>query len=51
MKFVDLEQQYRRLQGGIDGRLARVLDHGRFVLGPEVDELEERLAGYVEDKD
>ncbi|HWC12703.1 MAG TPA: DegT/DnrJ/EryC1/StrS family aminotransferase [Acidimicrobiales bacterium] len=50
--LVDLGAQRRRLDGGIDRAIRRVLEHGRFVLGPEVGELEERLgqlsgAGHV----
>ncbi len=45
--FVDLKAQYRRLKPAIDARIAAVLEHGRFILGPEVEELEERLAQYV----
>jgi UDP-2-acetamido-2-deoxy-ribo-hexuluronate aminotransferase len=44
MQFVDLKAQYRRLKPAIDARIQTVLDHGQFILGPEVRELEERLA-------
>lgn len=47
MQFIDLQVQYRQLKEGIDARIQRVLDHGRYILGPEVTELEERLAEYV----
>ena len=47
MDFIDLKTQYRRLREPIDRRIQAVLDHGRFVLGAEVEELEERLAGFV----
>jgi UDP-2-acetamido-2-deoxy-ribo-hexuluronate aminotransferase len=47
MEFVDLKAQYRRLKPRIDARLHAVLDHGRFILGPEVQELEARLASRV----
>ena len=42
--FIDLRAQYRRLKAEIDAALAHVLDDGRFVLGPPVDELEAALA-------
>ena len=45
--FVDLEAQRRRLKPDIDARIERVLDHGRYILGPEVEELEERLADHA----
>ena len=47
MDFVDLKAQYQRLKPRIDARIRAVLDHGRFVLGPEVQELEQRLATRV----
>ena len=45
--FADLGAQYAALKDEIDSRIARVLEHGRFILGPEVGEMEEALAGYV----
>lgn len=47
MEFIDLKSQYRRLQRDIDAAMQRVLDHGQYILGPEVAELEEKLAAYV----
>ena len=47
MDFIDLKTQYRRLREPINRRIQVVLDHGRFVLGAEVEELEERLADLV----
>jgi UDP-2-acetamido-2-deoxy-ribo-hexuluronate aminotransferase len=54
MQFIDLAaQQQQRLADGrtlrqvIDVRMAAVLDHGQYILGPEVAELEQRLAAYV----
>lgn len=44
MEFIDLKSQYRRLKTEIDAGIQRVLDHGQFILGPEVAELEEKLA-------
>jgi UDP-2-acetamido-2-deoxy-ribo-hexuluronate aminotransferase len=46
-EFVDLKAQYAALKEVIDARIARVLRHGQFILGPEVRELEERLAAYT----
>lgn len=48
MEFIDLKAQYRSLKMDIDARISRVLDHGKYILGPEVEELEERLADFVE---
>jgi UDP-2-acetamido-2-deoxy-ribo-hexuluronate aminotransferase len=47
MDFIDLKTQYRELRDPINARIQKVLDHGQFVLGPEVGELEGRLAAHV----
>ncbi len=47
MEFIDLKSQYQRLKPGIDAAIQRVLDHGQFILGPEVGQLESRLASYT----
>jgi UDP-2-acetamido-2-deoxy-ribo-hexuluronate aminotransferase len=44
MDFIDLKSQYAALKTDIDARIQRVLDHGQYIMGPEVRELEERLA-------
>ncbi|MEM9580076.1 MAG: DegT/DnrJ/EryC1/StrS family aminotransferase [Pseudomonadota bacterium] len=46
MQFIDLKAQQARIRDKIDARLAAVLDHGGYILGPEVKELEEKLAAY-----
>ncbi|WP_029896989.1 DegT/DnrJ/EryC1/StrS family aminotransferase [Desulfohalovibrio reitneri] len=45
--FIDLQAQKRRVETEARRRMDAVLEHGRFVMGPEVDELEKRLAEYV----
>lgn len=47
MQFIDLAAQQARIKDKIDENIQRVLAHGKYILGPEVDELEERLAAYV----
>lgn len=47
MDFVDLKAQQDRIREQIDLGIKRVLEHGKYILGPEVAELEERLAAYV----
>jgi UDP-2-acetamido-2-deoxy-ribo-hexuluronate aminotransferase len=47
MEFIDLKTPYRELKAEIDERIQRVLDHGQYILGPEVGELEGRLAEFV----
>lgn len=44
MEFVDLKTQYRLLKPSMDARIHAVLEHGQFILGPEVRELETALA-------
>ena len=45
--FLDLKAQQRRIEPALRARLEAVLAHCQFVLGPEVRELEERLAAYA----
>jgi UDP-2-acetamido-2-deoxy-ribo-hexuluronate aminotransferase len=45
--FVDLKAQYRALEGEIGSAIDRVLEHGQFILGPEVAEMEQALADYA----
>lgn len=46
MQFIDLAAQQARLRARVDAALSRVLDHGQYIMGPEVTELEERLAAF-----
>lgn len=45
--FVDLKSQYRALKDQIDKKIHAVLDHGAFINGPEVVELEKKLAEFT----
>ncbi len=47
MEFIDVREQYRRYRSEIDRRMAAVFAHGQFVMGPEIEELEARLAAYA----
>lgn len=47
MDFIDLKAQYRKFETAINERIHRVLEHGRFIMGPEIEELESVLASYV----
>ncbi len=47
MEFRDLRAQYEQLKPQMDGRIQKVLSEGKFIFGPEVGELEARLAAYV----
>jgi len=47
MQFIDLGAQYIHLKEKIDQRIHKVLDHGNYIMGPEVEEFENQLAQYV----
>ncbi|MEW6218464.1 MAG: DegT/DnrJ/EryC1/StrS family aminotransferase [Thermodesulfobacteriota bacterium] len=47
MQFIDLAAQQRRLRQTIEANLRAVLDHGQYIMGPEVAALERRLAEFV----
>jgi UDP-2-acetamido-2-deoxy-ribo-hexuluronate aminotransferase len=47
MQFIDLKAQYSRIQKEVDARMKQVLEHGQFIMGPEVKALETCLAAYV----
>ncbi len=47
IEFIDLKSQYNALRDVINARMQRVLDHGQYIMGPEVRELEERLEIYT----
>ncbi|SFB85282.1 DegT/DnrJ/EryC1/StrS family aminotransferase [Massilia yuzhufengensis] len=47
MDFIDLKSQYLASRELINGRIQAVLDHGQYIMGPEVAELEDRLAAYT----
>jgi dTDP-4-amino-4,6-dideoxygalactose transaminase len=46
IEFIDLQAQRRRLGDRVDKAIARVLEHGKFIMGPEVRELEEQLSEF-----
>jgi UDP-2-acetamido-2-deoxy-ribo-hexuluronate aminotransferase len=47
MEFVDLKAQQKLIRKKIEKNIQKVLDHGKYIMGPEVYELEEKLAEYV----
>jgi dTDP-4-amino-4,6-dideoxygalactose transaminase len=48
MDFIDLKAQQKLILPALQERLERVLAHGQYIMGPEIQELEERLAAYVQ---
>lgn len=47
MEFIDLKSQYAALRDNINARIQKVLDHGQYILGPEVKEMEQALVTYT----
>ena len=47
LDFIDLKSQYAALRDRIAARMQAVLDHGQYIMGPEVKELEDRLAAFT----
>jgi UDP-2-acetamido-2-deoxy-ribo-hexuluronate aminotransferase len=50
IEFIDLKAQYAALKQSVDARIHRVLDHGQYIMGPEVRELEQKLETYTGSK-
>jgi len=50
MQFIDLKSRHQLIGEKINSRIQRVMDHGQFILGPEVREVEEKLAQYTGSK-
>ncbi|MFL6863153.1 MAG: DegT/DnrJ/EryC1/StrS family aminotransferase, partial [Allosphingosinicella sp.] len=47
MPFIDLRSQYQALREEVGEAIARVLDHGQYIMGPEVQEMERALCAYT----
>lgn len=47
MQFVDLKAQYKKIEESVNKRIKTVLDHGNFIMGPEIKELEQKLASFT----
>jgi dTDP-4-amino-4,6-dideoxygalactose transaminase len=47
MQFIDLNRQQAHIRADLDQRINTVLDHGKYIMGPEITELETTLAAYV----
>ena len=47
LQFIDLKTQYALIKEALDARLNTVFEHGRYIMGPEVAELEQELAAFV----
>lgn len=47
MQFIDLKTQYARIETEVQKRIRDVFEHGQFIMGPEINELETRMAAYA----
>ena len=47
MQFIDLAAQQERIRDKLEANIKKVLSHGKYILGPEVNELEDKLAEYT----
>ncbi|MDG1326721.1 MAG: DegT/DnrJ/EryC1/StrS family aminotransferase [Opitutales bacterium] len=50
MQFIDLKSRHNLISDKINARIQKVMDHGQFILGPEVRELEQKLAEFTGSK-
>ncbi|NQD58988.1 aminotransferase DegT, partial [Pseudomonas sp. CM25] len=46
IEFIDLKKQQARIKDSLDAAIQRVMSHGQYILGPEVAELEAKLASF-----
>ena len=47
MQFIDLKKQQERIRSGLEKSYLKILDHGKYIMGPEIKELEKKLADYT----
>lgn len=47
MEFIDLKTQYLKYKKDIDTKMKAVMDHGQFIMGPEIEEMETKLADFT----
>ncbi len=47
MDFIDLKTQQRRIQDTLNSNIQKVLSHGNYIMGPEIKQLESKLAAYT----
>ena len=47
MQFIDLATQQKRIRDKIEANITAVLDHGKYIMGPEIKTLEQKLAEYA----
>ena len=47
MQFIDLATQQKRIRDKVEANITAVLDHGKYIMGPEIKTLEKRLSDYA----
>jgi UDP-2-acetamido-2-deoxy-ribo-hexuluronate aminotransferase len=47
IEFINLKEQQKKIKENVDKRIAKVLEHGNYIMGQEIDELEQKLSKYV----
>ena len=47
MEFINLKKQFEIIENKINSNISKVLNHGKYIMGPEINELESKLAEYV----
>ena len=50
MDFIDLKTQFKKVEDQVNNSIKRVLSHGQYIMGPEVEELEYELNNYIGSK-
>ena len=50
MQFIDLQSQYKLIKDNVDKSISKVLNHGRYIMGAEVQELEKALSSFVDSR-
>ena len=50
MEFIDLKAQFYKIEDKITNSINKVLHHGKYIMGPEIKQLENQLSNYVESK-
>ena len=50
MEFIDLKSQFSKIENEISSSIQNILTHGKYIMGPEVEQLEVQLRDYVGSK-
>ncbi len=50
IKFIDLQTQQLKIRSKVENRIKKILDHGQYILGPEINELQNKLSRFCNSK-